>query len=276
MYFLATPGEAATLFTMTLETLSLSLHNGVAVVTLTRSQKANSVNRRMVDELIRTLTEISKDDAVRAVVLTGEGKAFCAGQDLAEATSSEAIGPLDVVVRERWNPIVRLIRDSTKPFVCAVNGVAAGAGANLALVCDIVFASNEASFSQAFIHVGLVPDSGGTWMLPRLVGMGRAAPMMMLGERISAVEAREMGLIYKVVDAGNLMAAAMEAAVKLASLPPLAIALTKRALNNSSTNTFNQQLELEAVFQGEVGKTSDHAEGVRAFLEKRRPVFTGK
>ena len=240
-------------------------------MSLNRPDVLNSFNRAMALELQQVLLTIENDPEVRAVLLTGEGRAFCAGQDLSDVT-----GKLGPIVQESYNPIIRAIRRLRKPVVCSVGGVAAGAGANLALACDIVIASENASFVQSFCKVGLVPDSGGTFFLPRLVGLPRATAMMMLGEKISARQAFEMGLIYKVCEPGALDAEAWSLASHLASQPTTGLGFIKQALNASFANNLDAQLDLEASLQDQAGSTCDYQEGVRAFLEKRPPKFTGR
>lgn len=250
---------------------------GVYRITLNRPDVLNSFNRPMARELQAALADCAADESLRAVLLTGAGRAFCAGQDLAEAAPQDAPwAEIHQIVRESYNPIIRALRKIEKPVVCAVNGVAAGAGANIALACDIVLASEKASFLQAFCHIGLIPDSGGTYFLPRLVGLARATALTMLGEKISAREAQEMGLIYKVFPAESLLEEAQKLAAHLATQPTRGLGLTKRLLNQSLVNDLETQLEMEEELQGEAGKTHDYQEGVKAFLEKRKPVFKGK
>jgi 2-(1,2-epoxy-1,2-dihydrophenyl)acetyl-CoA isomerase len=251
---------------------------GVARITLDRPDVLNSFNQQMAMELREALDAAARNSAVRAVLLTGAGRAFCAGQDLTEAKPAADGSQLDLgdAVRESYNPIVRAIRELEKPVVCAVNGPAVGAGANLALACDIVFASSEASFVQAFSKIGLVPDSGGTFFLPRLVGLARATAMMMLAEKVSATRAVEVGMIYQVCDPGALMEIALGAARTLATLPTRGLWLTKRGLNESFGNDLDAQLDLEEELQRLAGRTKDFTEGVTAFLEKRKPVFLGE
>lgn len=267
---------------MTYEYLTSELAAGVATITLQRPDVLNSFHRAMARELQHALAAAGRDPAVRAVILTGTGRAFCAGQDLAEAVPPGAIdgdGPLpDVgqIVHDSYNPIIRAIRALEKPVVCAVNGVAAGAGANLALACDIVVATESASFIQAFGRIGLIPDSGGTWLLPRLVGRARATALMMLGDRVTAQQAVAMGMIHDVVPDGALHDVAVGLATRLAAMPTRAFALLKQALDASAANGLDEQLELEESLQREAGRTHDYVEGVRAFLEKRPPVFQGR
>jgi 2-(1,2-epoxy-1,2-dihydrophenyl)acetyl-CoA isomerase len=232
----------------------------------------------MARELQRMLDGHAADPGVRALVLTGAGRAFCAGQDLAEVLPPDGSrGPeVSDVIAESYNPLVQRIAALEKPIVCAVNGVAAGAGANIALACDLVLAAKSASFIQAFVNIGLVPDSGGTFFLPRLVGMARAKSLALLGERLSAEQALAWGLIHAVHEPDKLMAEAEALAAKLAAMPTLALGLTKRALHASLDSSLEKQLELERTLQGIAGKSADYAEGVKAFQEKRKPKFTGR
>jgi 2-(1,2-epoxy-1,2-dihydrophenyl)acetyl-CoA isomerase len=251
--------------------------DGVARITLNRPDVLNSFDKAMSKLMLERLAEAEADPVVRAVYVTGAGRAFCAGQDLAEAVAREGRGVVDFAehLRRTYNPIVRAIRGMPKPVVCGVNGAAAGAGANIALACDLVIASADAKFIQAFINIGLVPDSGGSWFLPRLVGTARATALMMLGQPISAPDAEAMGLIYKTVPAGTLDEGGSGVARHLASQPTAALALIKRMLAEGGGHTLEQQLELEAECQAAAGRTDDYTEGVRAFLEKRKPRFSG-
>ena len=232
----------------------------------------------MAKEVQHAFLDAKSSEKIRAIYLTGEGRAFSAGQDLEEAVPSDNQPPADLgnIINECYNPIIRLIREIEKPVVCGVNGVAAGAGANIALSCDIVVAAKSASFIQAFSKIGLIPDSGGTYFLPRLVGLPRAAAMMMLAEKISAEEALNFGMIYKVIPDENFFEEGFKLANQLASMPTTGIALTKTALNYSLSNNLEEQLQLEKELQIRAGKTSDYMEGVKAFLEKRKPNFKGK
>jgi len=250
---------------------------GVTTITLSRPDVLNSFNRRMAQELQRALAKAGGDASVRAVLLTGSGRGFCAGQDLAEATAGEP-GSLDLgdVVRTSYAPMVLAIRELEKPVVCAVNGVAAGAGANLALACDIVIAAEDASFIQSFNKIGLVPDTGGTFFLPRLVGHARATALMFLGDKVPATKALEWGMIHDVVPHTVLLDTALALARQLATMPTRAFALTKQALNASWTNDLKSQVKVEEEMQRQAGRTADFIEGVRAFLEKRKPTYSGR
>src|SRR5690242_159080 len=251
--------------------------DGVATLTLNRPEVLNSFNRPMAHELKTALERVADDDTLRAVVLTGAGRAFCAGQDLAEAVPKDGAMPdLGDIVRDGYNPMIRAIRKLEKPVLCAVNGVAAGAGANLAFACDIVFASSRATFVQSFVKIGVIPDSGGTFILPRIVGLHRATVMTMLAEKMSAEQARDWGLVYMVVEPDTLLETATGAARQLATQPTRALGLIKRGFNRSLGIDLDAQLDFEEELQREAGKTADYAEGVHAFLEKRKPVFTGR
>ena len=250
---------------------------GVLTITLNRPEVLNSCDRAMVAALLDAFTAAAADDAVRAVLLTGAGRAFCAGQDLAEAMPPEPEPTPEIAdIVEGYNALIRAMRALEKPVVAAVNGVAAGAGANIALACDIVLASDAASFIQAFSKIGLVPDNGGTFFLPRLVGMARAASLTMLAEKVGAAQAAEWGMIYKAVPATELMPAARELAAHLATQPTRGLGLIKRALNASLANDLSAQLDVERDLQREAGRTADYVEGVRAFQAKRAPRFVGR
>jgi 2-(1,2-epoxy-1,2-dihydrophenyl)acetyl-CoA isomerase len=251
--------------------------DGVATITLNRPDVLNSFNRSMARELTGALDRVAGDDTLRAVVLTGAGRGFCAGQDLAEAMPTDGVMPdLGDIVRDGYNPMIRAIRRLEKPVLCAVNGVAAGAGANLAFACDIVFASSAATFIQSFAKIGVIPDSGGTFILPRIVGLHRATIMTMLAEKMSAQQARDWGLVYMVVELDALMETVVGTARTLATQPTRALGLIKRGFNASLGIDLDDQLDREEALQREAGRTADYAEGVRAFLEKRKPTFTGR
>jgi 2-(1,2-epoxy-1,2-dihydrophenyl)acetyl-CoA isomerase len=249
----------------------------VALITLNRPQVLNAFNAEMARELQEVLARASGDSSLRALLLTGAGRAFCAGQDLGSVVLNGNSAPdLGHIVRSQYNPIIGALRRLEKPVVCAVNGVAAGAGANLALACDIVLASVRASFIQSFARIGLVPDSGGTYFLPRLVGAARAAALTLLGESLTALQAKEWGLVWSVCEPEQLMPEALALAQRLARAPTKGLGLTKRALAASWGNDLEAQLELEASLQHQAGLTADFLEGVQAFKDKREPRFTGE
>lgn len=260
---------------MTYQHLLWAEDGGVAEITLNRPEVLNSFNQQMGRELQAALQRATAPD-IRAVLLTGAGRAFCAGQDLAATQSDD--GPVDFsdIVRATYSPIVSAIRQLQKPVICAVNGVAAGAGANLAFCCDFTLAADSASFLQAFAKIGLVPDTGGTFFLPRLVGLARSTELMMLAEKLPATRAQEIGLIYQVLAPAELLPAARALAGRLATQPTRAFGMIKQLLNASLASDLATQLELEAKLQGLAGRTADHAEGVAAFLAKRAPEFRGQ
>jgi len=258
-----------------MEPVLFKIEDGVAHITLNRPGSYNSFTREMSLLLQQHLERCAADDHVRCICLTGAGKGFCSGQDLSEFPDPARID-FEQVVREHYNPVITLLRRIEKPVVAAVNGIAAGAGANVALACDIVVATAGASFIQVFSRIGLIPDSGGTFFLPRLVGMQRAAAMIMLGDKVTAADAASMGMIYKAVPDEQFAAEVQRITTTLAQLPTIGIGLTKRALNQSFSHDLSQQLALEKELQTEAGATPDFVEGVQAFLEKRKPVFTGR
>lgn len=252
-----------------------NIENGVCTITLNRPTVFNSFNQSMAFKLQEVLDACAIDESIRVVLIKGEGKAFCAGQDLAEATDPE--GPeLQSIVREHYNPIILKIRELEKPVIAGVNGVAAGAGANIALACDIAIAKKSASFIQAFSKIGLIPDSGGTFFLPRLIGMQKALALMMTGDKVSAEEAEKLNMIYKVVDDEVFEEEIKKFAEHLATMPTRGLGLTKKAVNLGLFNSLEDQLDVEERLQTEAGETDDFAEGVNAFLQKRAPIFKGK
>ncbi len=247
----------------------------VLIIKLNRPDKFNSFNRQMALQMQDALALGENDKNIRAIYITAEGKAFSAGQDLTEAIDPSGPG-IKNIVEEHYNPIIKKLRSIEKPIVCAVNGIAAGAGANIALACDVVIAAASASFLQAFSKIGLIPDSGGTFFLPRLIGFQKASALMMLGDKISAADALQMGMIYKVVEDDKLQIEAMAIAKTLSEMPTKGIGLTKRLLNQSMTSTLENQLEMEVSVQIEAAASLDYNEGVTAFLEKRKPLFKGE
>jgi 2-(1,2-epoxy-1,2-dihydrophenyl)acetyl-CoA isomerase len=249
--------------------------SGIRRLTLNRPQKLNAFNAALHAAVLGALDDAARDPMCRVVLLHGAGRGFCAGQDLAEPGLTGADADLGAVVEGGWNRLVRAIRTIEKPVVCAVHGSAAGAGASVAFACDITLASEGAKFSQAFIRIGLIPDSGATWTLARLVGPARARALAMLGEPITGAEAAAMGLIHRAVPEDRLMAEAEAVCAKLARLPAKALAATKRALDAAEVNTLDQQLDLEATVQRELGRSHDYNEGVSAFAQKRAPRFEG-
>lgn len=258
-----------------MEPILFSVEGNVARIVLNRPEVFNSFNRDMALRLQELLDVCQADPGVRAVYLTGSGKAFSAGQDL-KAVMSNPSADFTTILSECYNPIIQKIRHLEKPIVAAVNGVAAGAGANIALACDIVVAADSASFVQAFSKIGLVPDCGGTFFLPRLIGFHRASALMMLGDKVSAREAAEMGMVFRCLPDEGFGEASWSLAVRLAAMPTYGLWLTKQALNDSMHNSLDAQLALEESLQQRAGFTSDFLEGVQAFLEKRAPVFTGQ
>ena len=259
-----------------MNSIELKIENRIAFIKLNRPEVFNSFNREMALRLQDVLDDCEANNEIRAIVLTGNGRAFCAGQDLKEVTSPDLNPGFKKILEEHYNPIIMRLRNIEKPILAAVNGVAAGAGANIALACDVVVASDQASFIQAFSLIGLIPDSGGTFILPRLVGFQKASALAMLGDKVSAEEAEKMGMIYKCVPDEEFETTVQKLANKLANMPTRALALVKNSLNQSLTNNLESQLALESKYQIEAAGTEDYAEGVMAFIEKRKPNFKGK
>jgi 2-(1,2-epoxy-1,2-dihydrophenyl)acetyl-CoA isomerase len=255
--------------------LRYEVADSIATITLDRPEALNALTVTLKGELLAALRSVARDRSVRAVVLTGAGRAFCAGQDLKERLEPDA-APLAVELRERYNPIISAMRGLDQPIVGAINGVAAGAGASLAFACDIRLAAEAASFILAFGRIGLIPDSGATWFLPRLVGPAKAAELALIGEPLSAVDAERFGLVARIVPNDALAAEARAVATRLADLAPIALAQTKRALERGWSTGLDMALEEEAYRQGIAGATADHAEGLAAFLDKRPPRFRGE
>lgn len=259
-----------------MKSIELDIKNNIAWIKLNRPEVFNSFNREMALSLIDTLISCNINDEVRAVVLTGNGKAFCAGQDLKEVTTPELNPGFKKILEEHYNPIIKQIRAIEKPVIAAVNGVAAGAGANIALACDVVVAHEKVSFIQAFSLIGLIPDSGGTFFLPRLIGFQKASALAMLGDKISAEEAERLGMIYKVIPLESFEEEVNKTALKMANMPTKALSLIKKALNASMSNNLEEQLALESKYQIEAAQAEDYVEGVAAFIEKRQPNFKGR
>ena len=258
------------------KSIQFKIENKIAYITLNRPEVFNSFNREMALSLQNTLDDCETNAEVRAIVLSGNGKAFCAGQDLKEVTDPELNPGFKKILEEHYNPIITRIRAIKKPIIGAINGVAAGAGANIALACDIVVAHNKVSFIQAFSLIGLVPDSAGTFFLPRLIGFQKAQALAMLGDKIGAEEAEKMGMIYKCVTLDEFDDTINKLALKLANMPTKALGFIKELFNQSMTNTLYEQLTLESKLQIEAAQSEDYKEGVAAFIEKRKPNFKGR
>ena len=261
---------------MSNNSILLKIENKVAYITLNRPEVFNSINREMAFLFQDTLDACEKNEDVRAIVITGSGKAFCAGQDLKEVTDPELNPGFKKILDEHYNPIITRIRSIKKPIIGGINGVAAGAGANIALACDVVVAHESVSFIQAFSLIGLVPDSAGTYFLPRLIGFQKALALAMLGDKISAEEAENIGMIYKVIPSESFEEDVKRLALKLANMPTKALGMIKELYNKSMTNDLEAQLALESKLQIEAAQSEDYAEGVAAFIEKRKPNFKGK
>lgn len=263
---------------MSYSNILFSVENGVATLTLNRPDSLNSFNTDMHAEIREVMKQVKQDSEIRCLLLTGAGRGFCAGQDLNDRAVAPGDTPPDLSesIKKNYNPLVRSLMTLDKPVICAVNGVAAGAGANIALACDIVLAAKSANFIQGFSKIGLVPDSGGTWTLPRLVGRARAMGLAMLSNKISAEQAEQWGMIWQAVDEDSLMDEATKLATHLASQPTKGLGLTKRAINASGGNGLDQQLDLEGELQMIAGQSHDYREGVAAFVEKRKPEFKGE
>jgi len=258
-----------------MEHIVLQINEGIATIRMNRPDRLNAFNKTMALEMQECLDICAADPEVRAILITGNGKGFSAGQDLAELLSPDA-PTMTQILSQHYNPVITRIRNLAKPVVAGVNGVAAGAGANIALCCDIVVAAGSASFIQAFSKIGLIPDSGGTFFLPRLIGWQKASALMMLGDKVGAIEAEKLGMVYKVFADEEFEENLKSLMTTLATMPTKALAFTKQALNNSFTNSYEQQLALEDKLQQQAALTIDYKEGVDAFIQKRKPLFKGE
>jgi len=260
---------------MKYQNILFETQDNIAEIKLNRPKLLNSFNYEMADEFLDALKKCDEKKEIRAIIITGTGRGFCAGQDLEEATREN--GPtIDAIIDHTYNPIIKKIISIEKPIICYVNGIAAGAGANLAISCDVTFAASSAKFIQSFINIGLVPDSGGTYNLPRLIGKQRAAGLMFSGEKVSSAEAEKIGMIYKNVDDENGYQEALDYAKKISEKPTKSIGLIKTLLNKSNRNSISEQLELEKKYQITAANSTDHKEGVKAFFEKRKPKYIGE
>ncbi len=257
------------------DTILTEVQEGLAIVKLNRPTTYNAMNSEMAQLLIATLEELDRRVEVRAILLTGEGKAFCSGQDLSDVEDISNV-PFSEIIDRQYNPLVHIISTLSKPILCYVNGVAAGAGANLALLCDILVASESAVFIQAFSKIGLIPDTAGTYFLPRIVGYQNALALMMTGDKIDAADAHRLGMVYRVFSDETAYQEAVSFGQRLANMPTVALAKTKELVRESYHNTLEKQLDLEKQAQEEMGKTQDFKEGVESFLEKRKPNFIGR
>ncbi|MBL4895051.1 MAG: 2-(1,2-epoxy-1,2-dihydrophenyl)acetyl-CoA isomerase [Emcibacter sp.] len=263
---------------MSYTNIEFNITDGLATLALNRPDSLNSFTTEMHEEVRDAMTRVESDPSVRCLLLTGNGRGFCAGQDLNDRSVKPGSGRRDLSesVDGNYNPLIKRLANLPMPVVCAVNGVAAGAGANIALACDMVFAAKSAKFIQVFCKIGLIPDSGGTYNLPRLIGTARAMGLALTGDAITAEQAEEWGMIWKAVDDDELMAVATKQAQKFTKQPTLGLSLIKKAIRSSIDNDLDAQLQQESNFQKEAGFSDDYQEGVAAFLEKRKPTFTGK
>lgn len=260
---------------MKYQNILFKTQDNIAEIKLNRPQLLNSFNYEMADEFLDALMKCDKNKKIRTIIITGIGRGFCAGQDLEEATRKNG-PPIDAIIDHTYNPIIKLITSIEKPIICYVNGIAAGAGANLAISCDITFAASSAKFIQSFINIGLIPDSGGTYNLPRLIGKQKAAGLMFSGEKISSAEAEKIGMIYKSVDDENGYQITLDFAKKISEKPTKSIGLIKDLLTLSNRNSLSEQLNLEKKYQITAANSTDHKEGVKAFFEKRNPKYVGE